>query len=115
MECHVFPGKHGELTLKDAIAQSCNVYFFRCAEKIGHNKLIEEAKNLGFDKNPSLELPQLRDSPIVPDPQWKKNTLGIKWNLEDTFNISIGQGGLRQSPLQMACFAAKLGKKSRLF
>ena len=31
MECHVFPGKHGELTLKDAIAQSCNVYFFRCA------------------------------------------------------------------------------------
>ena len=115
MECHVFPGKHGELTLKDAIAQSCNVYFFRCAEKIGHNKLIEEAKNLGFDKNPSLELPQLRDSPIVPDPQWKKIHLGIKWNLEDTFNISIGQGGLRQSPLQMACFAAKLGKKVACF
>ena len=115
MECHVFPGKHGELTLKDAIAQSCNVYFFRCAEKIGHNKLIEEAKKLGFDKNPILELPQLRDSPIVPDPQWKKNTLGIKWNLEDTFNISIGQGGLRQSPLQMACFAAKLGKKVAYF
>ena len=111
MECHVFPGKHGELNLKDAISQSCNVYFFRCAEKIGHKKLIEEAKNLGFSENPSLELPTLRDSPIVPDPLWKKKTLGVKWTLEDTFNISIGQGGLRQSPLQMACFAAKIGKK----
>lgn len=115
MECHVFPGRHGELDLREAISQSCNVYFFRCAERIGYEKLIEEAKGLGFTENPSLELPKLRDSPIVPDPDWKKKTLGVKWTLEDTFNISIGQGGLRQSPLQMACFAAMLAKKQSSF
>ena len=38
----------------------------------------------------------------------EKKTVGVKWTMEDTFNISIGQGGLRQSPLQMACFIAKL-------
>lgn len=115
MECHVFPGRHGELNLRDAISQSCNVYFFRCAERIGHKKLISEARNLGFENSPHLELPPLRDSPIVPDPAWKKNMLGVKWTLEDTFNISIGQGGLRQSPLQMACFAGMLANKVSSF
>ncbi|MEC8043605.1 MAG: penicillin-binding transpeptidase domain-containing protein [Verrucomicrobiota bacterium] len=115
MECHVFPGSHGEVDLKKAIAQSCNVYFFRIAEKIGHQSLIKEAKSLGFDRNPKIELPSLRDKPIVPDPEWKKNALGVNWTLEDTFNISIGQGGLRQSPLQMACFAAKLAKNQMHF
>ena len=108
MKCHVHPGQHGELALREAIAQSCNVYFFRCAEKMGHDKLIAEARRLGMDQKPFLNLPSLRDIPIVPDPVWKKNNLGVKWTMEDTFNISIGQGGLRQSPLQMACFMAKL-------
>ena len=115
MECHVFPGSHGEVSLRQAIAQSCNVYFFKCAERMGYEALIEEAKFLGFTENPQLQLPSLRDIPIVPDPAWKKNHLGVKWTLEDTFNISIGQGGLRQSPLQMACFAAKLANNSTTF
>ncbi len=108
MKCHVHPGQHGELDLPAAIAQSCNVYFFRCAERMGHEKLIAEARRLEMDKQPSLSLPSLRDTPIVPDPIWKKKNLGVKWTMEDTFNISIGQGGLRQSPLQMACFISKI-------
>ena len=115
MECHVFPGSHGEVSLRQAIAQSCNVYFFKCAERMGYAALIEEAKLLGFTENPKLQIPSVRDTPIVPDPAWKKNHLGVKWTLEDTFNISIGQGGLRQSPLQMACFAAKLANNSTTF
>ena len=70
---------------------------FRCAEKIGHDKLIAEARRLGMDQKPFLNLPSLRDIPIVPDPVWKKNNLGVKWTMEDTFNISIGQGGLRKA------------------
>ena len=41
--------------------------------------------------------------------------MGVNWTLEDTFNISIGQGGLRQSPLQMACFASRIGLNSLNF
>jgi len=108
MKCHVHPGQHGELQLSQAISQSCNVYFFRCAEKMGHKALINEARLMGMDKKPQLDLPKLRDSPILPDPEWKKQNIGVNWTLEDTFNISIGQGGLRQSPLQMACLIAKL-------
>ena len=44
-----------------------------------------------MDQKPSLDLPPC-DAPIVPDPIWKKKTLGVNWTLEDTFNISIGQG-----------------------
>ncbi len=115
MKCHVHPGQHGELNLGEAIAQSCNVYFFRCAEKMGHQQLISEARRLGLDEKPSLSLPSLRDTPIVPDPSWKKKHLGVKWTMEDTFNISIGQGGLRQSPLQMACFISKLANNIQSF
>jgi len=115
MKCHVHPGQHGPLDLRSAIAQSCNVYFFRWAEQMGHEHLISEAKKLEMDLKPRLSLPALRDLPILPDPVWKKNNLGVNWTMEDTFNISIGQGGLRQSPLQMACFISKLATNLKSF
>ena len=115
MICHVHPGTHGELTFREAVARSCNVYFFRIAERIGHENLIAEARRLNMHSSPSVQLPSPPGSPIVPDPDWKKKALGVGWTLEDTFNISIGQGGLRQSPLQMACMIAKLASNNLSF
>ncbi len=115
MICHVHPGTHGELTFREAVARSCNVYFFRIAERIGHVNLIAEARRLNMHTSPSVQLPSPPGSPIVPDPDWKKKALGVGWTLEDTFNISIGQGGLRQSPLQMACMIAKLASNNLSF
>ena len=77
MECHVFPGIHGDMNLEDAISQSCNVYFYRLAEKIGYQSLINTARFVGLDHNPTIEVPSLRDKPIVPDPEWKKNRIGM--------------------------------------
>ena len=115
MICHCYPGRHGEMNLKDAEAQSCNVYFYQLAERLGEARLIQEAKSFGMDLTPTIELPSLRNSPNVPDPDWKKKSIGENWALEDTFNVAIGQGGLRQSPLQMACFAAALANKQKIF
>ena len=115
MICHCYPGRHGEMNLKNAEAQSCNVYFYQLAERLGEARLIQEAKSFGMDETPTIELPSLRNSPNVPDPDWKKKSIGEKWALEDTFNVAIGQGGLRQSPLQMACFAAALANKHKTF
>ncbi len=115
MICHCYPGKHGEINLRDAEAQSCNVYFFKLAELLGERELIKEAHAFGMDISPNIELPSLRNSPNVPDPTWKKQNVGEPWALEDTFNFAIGQGGLRQSPLQMACFAAALATKQKVF
>ena len=58
---------------------------------------------MGLDDSPNIELPSLRDKPIVPDPDWKSKRIGVRWTLED-IHIAIGQGGLRQSPLQMAAW-----------
>ena len=110
MECHVHPGNHGEMNLVDAIAQSCNIYFFKAAEKIDKEKLIAESKLFGMHEKIRVEMPSLPDRPIVPDPDWKKRRIGEDWKLEDTFNMSIGQGGLVQSPLRMATFAASLAR-----
>lgn len=115
MICHCYPGRHGEIDLRKAEAQSCNVYFFQVAERLGPQKLIAEAKSFGMNITPKIELPRLRNSPNVPDPEWKKKNVGENWALEDTFNMAIGQGGLRQSPLQMACFAAALANKQKTF
>jgi len=114
MICHVFPGSHGELTFREAIARSCNVYFYRMGERIGHLGLIREARRLNMHQSPSIQLPST-GSPLVPDPEWKKKATGVAWTLEDTFNITIGQGGLSQSPLQIACMTAKLASNDLSF
>ena len=114
MICHCYPGRHGEMDLRNAEAQSCNVYFYQLAELLGEEPLIREAKSFGMDQTPNIELPKLRNSPNVPDPEWKKKRVRENWALEDTFNVAIGQGGLRQSPLQMACFAAALAKRQKI-
>ena len=111
MKCHIHPGRHGEMDLVNAISQSCNVFFYRAGQDLKHELLIAEAKRFGMHEQPSIELPSIPDSPIVPDPEWKMKRIGVKWTLEDTFNVSIGQGGLRQSPLRMACFAASLARR----
>ena len=111
MKCHIHPGRHGEMDFVNAISQSCNVFFYHAGQDLGHDLLIDEAKRFGMHKQPSIELPSLPDFPIVPDAEWKMKRIGVKWTLEDTFNVSIGQGGLRQSPLSMACFAASLARR----
>ncbi|MBU62365.1 MAG: hypothetical protein CMI26_07670 [Opitutae bacterium] len=111
MKCHIHPGRHGEMNLMNAISQSCNVFFYQAGQDLKHELLIAEAKRFGMHEQPSIELPSIPDSPIVPDPEWKMKRIGVKWTLEDTFNVSIGQGGLRQSPLSMACFAASLARR----
>lgn len=110
MKCHVHPSRHGEMDLINALSQSCNVFFFRTGQAIGHEALIAEAKRFGMHEQPELEVPSVPDDPIVPDPAWKRKQIREDWKLEDTFNLSIGQGGLRISPLRMACFAASLAR-----
>ena len=75
MICHCYPGRHGEIDLRKAEAQSCNVYFFQVAERLGSEKLIAEAKSFGMNITPKIELPRLRNSPNVPDPDWKRKEL----------------------------------------
>lgn len=101
----------GIVDLKKAIQVSSNVYFYPLALKMGPEVIGAEAKSFGLNEKTGIEIPFEGRRMIVPDPDWKMNTLGESWRGGDSANMCIGQGFLSCSPLQMACFAAALARK----
>ena len=111
--CHHAPG-HGDVNLKEALTLSCNVYFYQVGLRTGVEALSAEARRFGFDQPTGIELPFETSRMIVPDPQWKKDRGLGPWRPGDTANISIGQGFLLLTPLQMATFMASLARGETL-
>jgi len=102
-KCWTYPAGHGPVTMREAIAVSCNVYFYTLGAEIGINKLVEYAENLGFGEPTGIDLPNELPG-LFPNPQWKREKIKEKWYAGDTSNLSIGQGYLLVTPLQMASF-----------
>lgn len=111
--CHNRAG-HGPMNLQRAIASSCNPYFYKNAIDAGVDFLAAESKRFGFDTPTGIELPGEATRMIVPDRNWKRSELGIPWFPGDTANMAIGQGYLRVTPLQMACFTASIARGETL-
>lgn len=100
----------GEISLKRALEVSSNVFFYPIAIQTGPEKLAAEAKRFGLDSQTGIELPYETKNSVVPDPLWKKKHIGEAWWTGDTANMSIGQGYLLTTPLQMACLAASIAR-----
>ena len=111
--CHNKTG-HGQVDLKRAISQSCNVFFYSVGLQTGIKKLAAEARNFGFHKPTGIELPAETHYMLVPDPPWKKKRYSDNWYPGDTVNFSIGQGFFLTTPLQMASFAASIARNETL-
>ena len=105
---------HGNLNMINAIKHSCNSYMYEIAKRIGADKIIEVAKRFGFGQITGIDLPGERAG-FVPTKSWKKKTYGIGWRLGDTFNLSIGQGFLLCTPIQLARLAAAIASGGKLF
>jgi penicillin-binding protein 2 len=105
---------HGELNMINAIKHSCNSYIYGVARKIGADKIIEVAKRFGFGEETGIDLPG-ELSGFVPTPEWKKERFGTGWRLGDTFNLSIGQGFLLCTPIQLARLIAAIASDGKLF
>lgn len=106
-------GGHGHVNLKKAIAQSCNVYFYKLALRLGVNKMAAMARQFGLGEATGIDLPGEK-SGIVPDKAWKRAERGKPWYNGETLNTAIGQGFLLVTPLQLAVMMARLasyGKK----
>jgi len=100
-------GGHGSVDLGQAIAQSCNTYFYSLANKLGSQAIYDVAKKFGYGEEFDIGLPGFK-SGILPNSDWKiKNNRGV-WVGGDTLNMSIGQGSLSVNPLQMAVAAARV-------
>jgi penicillin-binding protein 2 len=72
--------------------------------------IAAEARRFHLDKPTSIELPSEAKNMIIPDPEWRRRTRETSWNPGDTANMSIGQGDVLVSPIEMACFAASVAR-----
>lgn len=103
-------GQHGEVLLKDAIAHSCDIYYYAAGDLITPDGLAEEAHRFRMYDPTGIELPHETGRMMVPDPAYKLREKREKWYPGDTANTSIGQGDVLVSPLEMACFAASVAR-----
>jgi penicillin-binding protein 2 len=104
--CHSRRG-HGAVSLRRAITQSCNVYFYAMARRAGPEAVGAMGHRLGLGERFDLPVPVQRRG-VVPDPAWKMERFGKPWTVADTLNTAIGQGDVQVSPLQLAVMTARL-------
>ncbi len=113
LRCWLASG-HGPLTMRRAIEQSCNPYFCNLGVTLGLEPLRAMALSLGLGERSGIDLPGER-SGLVPSDAWKRSVQRDAWRAGDTANISIGQGQLLVTPLQMALYTAVLANGGRLY
>lgn len=98
---------HGQVNLSKGIYQSCDVYFYTFAQKIGMDPIAAMAHQVGLgEKFPLPVTSQFYGT--VPDPAWKLKKYGREWQTYDTVNATIGQGYMLFNPLQLAVYAARI-------
>jgi len=113
--CHVFPAGHGALDIYGALAQSCNVFFYTLGnEYLGVNKILEYSEYFGLGQVSGIDLPG-EVSGLLPSPEWKEKNIGTPWVGGDTVNMSIGQGYLTVTPLQMANVVAGIVNNGTIY
>lgn len=105
---------HGSLSMHDAIKYSCNIYMFEIARLIGPEKIIATAQKFGFGSKTGIDLPS-ELAGFVPTLEWKKREFNTKWSLGDTFNLSIGQGFLLCTPMQLVRFITAIATDGKLY
>ncbi len=110
--CHNEYG-HGWVNMEQAIKTSCNVYFWNLAHELEANELASVASELGFGQKTGVDLTGEKQG-RVPTPEWKKRRLNQYWYPGDTLNLSIGQGDLLATPIQVVTFMATMATEGRL-
>ena len=92
----------GPLGFTGALSQSANTFFYQVGMRIGGPTLIEMTRRFGFGRKTGIEIGAEESAGLVPDDVWKRETLDTPWVPGDTINMSIGQGFMRATPLQVA-------------
>ncbi len=99
---------HGLINLKDAIKQSCDVYFYETARKLGVDRLSKTAFKFGLGEKVLNDLYEEEKKGLVPSTKWKKDNIGRGWVLGETLITGIGQGYIQTTPLQLCLMTAQL-------
>ena len=108
---------HGDISLKDGLTASCDVTFYsvgQTLDEVGPDVLPRFGRGFGFGEPTGLE-GVFEEGGLMPDPEWKANVRGEPWWVGDTINISIGQGYLLVTPLQVARMIAAVANDGTLY
>jgi penicillin-binding protein 2 len=93
-------GGHGPVTLEKAIYQSCDVFFYTLAEKLGIDRIAKYATELGLGQKTGIDLPN-EVSGVMPSEEWKIRNFKQKWFAGETISVGIGQGAVAITPVQL--------------
>ncbi|HUX72930.1 MAG TPA: penicillin-binding protein 2 [Steroidobacteraceae bacterium] len=111
-------GGHGTISMRRAIAQSCDVYFFNVAEKLGIDRMHSFMTKFGFGRLTGIDIPGEQRG-LMPSPAWKrrayKNPADQVWFPGETVIVGIGQGYMLATPLQLAHAVAVIATRGREF
>ena len=99
-------GGHGRVDLEQSLVQSCDVYYYQMAERIGIDKISAYARKCGFGSITGIDLPHEQRG-LVPDRAWRRSR-GETWQRGETLNVSIGQGATLATPIQLAVYVSAL-------
>jgi penicillin-binding protein 2 len=95
------PGGHGSVDLRQAIEQSCNVYFYTVGNMVGIDRIHEWATRLGLGVRSGIDLPNEVEG-LVPSSRWKQERMGERWYPGETISVAIGQGAVSVTPVSLA-------------
>ncbi len=98
--CHIKRG-HGDIELHRAIAQSCDVFFYNVGNRLGIDRIAKYAEMAGIGHKTGVDLPNETQG-TMPSTKWKMRMFRQKWYAGETISVSIGQGAVTVSPLQLA-------------
>jgi len=110
--CWVKSG-HGEVDLTKAIYQSCDVFFYTLAEKLGIDRIAKYATELGLGQKTGIDLPD-EVSGVMPSEEWKIRNFKQKWFAGETISVGIGQGAVAITPVQLLRAVAAVSMDGRL-
>ncbi|HEY9037590.1 MAG TPA: penicillin-binding protein 2 [Roseovarius sp.] len=98
---------HGNVDLNRALRESCDVYFYEMALRVGIERISEMARRLGLGVAHDLPMTSVAEG-LIPTKDWKRASRGANWVIGDSVNSSIGQGFVLTSPLQLAVMTARI-------
>jgi penicillin-binding protein 2 len=98
---------HGSMNLKNALKQSCDVYFYEVAKTIGIDRIADMARRLGLGSITNVGLLNEKQG-IIPDTNWKKETYGERWHPGESLIAAIGQGYVLTTPIQLAVMTSRI-------
>ncbi len=107
-------GGHGRIDMRNSLKQSCDVYYYDVAKRVGIENIAAMARRLGLGEKFDIPLSAIA-SGLVPNKAYKLRTFDEGWLQGDTLNAGIGQGFVLASPIQLAVMAARLASGKALF